>query len=1268
MADVANALNALRPSRSDSGGVITPESPESVILSPNIKEAMDRILPKSASQLLQQGLSFEQRLTQGSQNMPSAEPNTLHCSLSSKPDVTYPVKTVGLFTPASDSPPSLLASDQPADPEPVTHFDKLNGSTKDCSSSKKISKLHISRADLDTITSASDLFDNDNSLDVSSDPEDMTRCFSSVYRDKRKHKKKRKRVKNSPERNDSWEKNNVSEEDKSPADMSQNFVSALGHLETNLKSLTQPLSSRNNDIQETLPVSSFDTKHLNNGCVDKRNYIHDCQNSISMVRPSPENGFNKEFAIGNEEVSNISTSSSKENALSQRKHSGQRLPRPRRLDYNIITYKNKIKKTFLPCFVVLKDCVSVPVQKVSNSCFDLSSSILPLSTRVQHLMYLCSRGSFECKKRQKMGVIIVDDPVYKNIFEENVLPDISDEEFESALSRRSLRKRDKNISYVEPSEDDIIDEYSRKRSRSKVKDAVSDHDSSDTSRENKRKKTQNKTDVESTVEGSTEKPAEQPAGKEKVATPKEIVVFPSTPIVKWPNFFLTKNNVQQQSSSSEKRQKSKSAVMKNNITLPFDWGKVPPVLEMNKNITAVDLSKNPAPASSRISVLPAPKQLGPFPPLPPTSVPVFSIHPSGLPTIATAVSTSVVPSISTVPNALLRPPAHHKPPQYCVMKVDGKDVLLQLVPSGNPVGTTMLLPAGKKILLPDPAVSSMSPPLLSTPLRPAAPVSTQTITVPLTPAAQSNTVQSSSISNLLGLTLVNRGVSFNTTTSLPLAGFPVISFSGVGGFNSPITARPSFTSGMLLTQPSASITTTASLVNLTPSSLVAGVTSSVIKITSSTSCAPTPSLTTMAAPISKTFRHNIAAAVRPGMRAVVPNQTSSLRSIRIFVPGCTTSGTPGRFATLGSVATGSPLTRLSASSDLLPQRKCSADQGLTAEQKAAKRRKLEKKYPLPPGVVIKTEPLEDLPSSPSVSTTGRSLLNPNIQLVSSVSRPGTTVRIIAPSLANALSSRGIIRGNHNIIYRASTDGNHTVLVPTSLGQLTSASITPSSSVIVSTAVTAATTTSASLSSPGNTTVMTSTSTQNSYKQINSSPLVSVSQAAPLIRNPSPAIWSPASSLCSDKSSSETSGIYSSSPPAAPASNLGKPHLPTSGRLLTADSQEEFKTSLQKLKELVKKQEAVGLQGERLEKLRELLLKKEMEYESMKKQFETESNSSSSGMFNNVNAVNDTAVKNHSSYPFSLLLVFFVVFNIMMVLLIWCHLLLYQTDLLWYKRT
>lgn len=172
------------------------------------------------------------------------------------------------------------------------------------------------------------------------------------------------------------------------------------------------------------------------------------------------------------------------------------------------------------------------------------------------------------------------------------------------------------------------------------------------------------------------------------------------------------------------------------------------------------------------------------------------------------------------------------------------------------------------------------------------------------------------------------------------------------------------------------------------------------------------------------------------------------RNLRVYVPGCSVTNTPAHFTMLATMPSSSPLTRLSASSSLLPQRKRVAEDTLTPEQKAEKRRRLEKKYPLPPGVVIKTEPEEATVThvAPAPMQPGmRSLLQTSIQsMFVRPQGPGGMQHVrISPQLASALSTRHAHPGS-NVMIRAGT-GGQTLLVPMSVSAPTlTAGVTASS--------------------------------------------------------------------------------------------------------------------------------------------------------------------------------------------------------------------------------
>ncbi|CAL1531630.1 unnamed protein product [Lymnaea stagnalis] len=1234
MADVANALNAVTPSITDSGNIVPPESPESVLLSPSVKEAVDRILPKSATQLLQQDLPFNGNPLLGSQSskmvalgstVPLIDSELLPCSLPIPPDTIALTTTSasGLLTSASrdTSSISFFSSVVSDGSPPINSSTKFIQGIKNNRSvsvnddlTKKVDKIRISKADLEIISS-SDILQTDaraskqhSSQEPSSnedvDSEDMSRCFSGVLKEKKKRKKSKKKSKPSPDSNSPFLlKNNVNSNEElasinsSPrvdaincdSDSDSSSMAFKGFLSTRNDKIT-----KNNDISLTLETSTDSILGT-----EQRTHVTCSETAKSL----PKEASNGVCAASGEDFSNISTSSSKENLIAQKRHSGQVIPVATRSHYHVIKHKNKIKNTFLPCFVVLSKLDSYGVNKIPFC----QETILPLVLRVKHLSELCNKGSIMCKKNKRKGVIIVEEPLYKNIFEETILLGNSEDEFENVRGKRSLRKRDKHISYVEPSEDDILDDFSRKRSRSKIKTAENNPVAAELQESKKKKKTSESPEV-----------SPKPTSENIINNTKEAVVYPNpatggtvSEIIVYPRSKINNKPSSDLSSSStslplntgvEKKSRDKSSSRKKVSTLP------------------------PLSTSSHISVLPnaSPHSLLQLPQTTCNQFSALSARLQGSLAPATSTGNTLVTGISGSPlRAILAPK-----PQYCVMKVDGKDVLLQLVPT-NSVHQTLLLPGGKKLVMPNSVPSPQQQSnVLGHPHFPNStlPMCTQTISLPITTmtsAAQPNIVSTAAFQNMIGIPIVSRGLD-PSAPNISLSGLPVISASQLANFAASV--RPlSFTSGGLMPQTSfPSLTTTATTVSLFTVSST-GTTSS-IRLTSST----TPALSTlapMAAPNSTTVVRSV--PIRPGLHAVVPNQSASLRSIRIFVPGCTATGTPGRFATLGTVANSSPLTRLSASSDLLPQRKRSADQDLTAEQYAAKRRKLEKKYPLPPGVVIKTEPLDNPPPLPVNHTAARSLLPSNIQLVSSLSRTaGQTIRIISPSLASALSTRSIRGGNPGVIYKtASTGGRQTVLVPNSLGPMSAVNCpTP---VTISSATTITTTSTSLATSSG--TVITSLTTSSISGGMTNVPINSlVSVTAPSAlgtvskENPTPPIWSPALSLSTNTSSltnpSEsgllntalTSEISTASTPVVTGSSIS-PGLSSAQTLVMSSESnkqstevptdaailESTRTGLQTLKAFVEAQESIGLKGERLDKLKEILKKKEEHYKSLK---------------------------------------------------------------------
>ncbi|XP_059166350.1 uncharacterized protein LOC131948700 [Physella acuta] len=1208
MAEVANGLDTLSASK-NLRHILPPESPESDLLSPGVKEGMEDPDPVTRHHHEEHTFGEDPLIEPDLLKKVTALPSD--SSTSSATGVSMLIENIPatvepIPADSNKSPRHLFTLPESTDSPPITPSHQSDTADNDLhrksEESKRVGKLRISKADLEIISSGETIQEEARiSKKISSFDFPCKDYFISdgvtFSKDKKKHKKKKK--KSSSERKNDYLFQNVNSEDEfveSKNSQKDIILSSKGGSQSNLldyqevfHQLMQDASIKhlapgdsqqsssltpqaNPGFDKNLHLLDIPSKQMENGSdnnlhgldipsnqkengSDKNLHVLDVPSNLKENGPLPKIGFNGDSAIAFEDFSNISTSSSKENELTKRKPSGQKLPPTKRSHYNVVSQKNKIKNTFLPCYIVLTKVDKDLTECRGSAPCQLIDSVLPLSTRVNHLLDMCTSGSIICKKSKRKGVIIVEEPMYKNIFEETVLLDEAD--LESFQVKRSLRKRDKHISYVEPSEDDILDEFSRKRSRSKNKDlALSGDDVPEHKKKKKTDQCENKSapgqetnatslafpsldtsapkkypDLESVVDKSFRQD-----GKKVI----EVIVYPKAPI---PNK-KAPENVAQSAGVEKKSAKSKSRRSDPNSHTP------------------------PATSSSHISILPSLTRQAPMP-----ATPLFPPFPGALPPVGSHPVPAGTSQPITVPSPGLQKP------QYCVMKVDGKDVLLQLVPSravntipahsGNPV----LLPGTKKLLMQNPIPLSS---IVSQTARCSAPL--QSLSGPvMAPAAHCN-VTSAAFQPLFGLPLVSRNAtpqSLSLATgqqNISLSSLPVISVSQLAGLTSTTGIRPVVftTSGLMATGPGY----TAS----------APGTTSAVRLTSSLTTALSSTITPMAAPNSTTVVRSV--PIRPNLRAIVPNQaSSSLRSIRIFVPGCTTTGTPGRFATLGSVANSSPLTRLTASSDLLPQRKHSADQDLTAEQRAAKRRKLEKKYPLPPGVVIKTEPVDSVPS-PSLPSGGRSLLPQNI-LVSSV-RPGMQgIRIIAPSLANALSTRP---AGSNIIYKAATGGRQGILVPSSFGQLSTKTLTflATPSVTVSSAVTSTT-----VSTSVATTTITSTTSSSTLSVAPPAEASSASDTDLALEPVTPDNSS--NPRTSDTSLSDEGGALPVS------STISTIPLETCSDAAMID---ELRMGVENMRKFIKTQISLGLKGERLDKLKELLIKKEEYYTSIKKHSET----------------------------------------------------------------
>lgn len=589
-----------------------------------------------------------------------------------------------------------------------------------------------------------------------------------------------------------------------------------------------------------------------------------------------------------------------------------------------------------------------------------------------------------------------------------------------------------------------------------------------------------------------------------------------------------------------------------------------------------------------------------------------------------------------------------KPPQYCVVKMDGKDVLLQIVSSGSiissgGIGTSVpvVVPKGKALLTPSVPLVTGSPHLFPFHHRASTPSSTQTMPVPLTSVvavSQGNAPPTAPLQPLMGIQVINRPIT-TSSQNISVSALPVIQTAQLTSLTSTASVRPVHLSSprqQVSQSPAAGLLTPITV--LSTSNSGASVTS-VASTTRSISALPS-AVTPMPAPNTTT----VVRAVRvptPNLRAIVPNQATSLRSFRIFVPGCSATGMPSRFATLGTIANSSPLTHLAASSVLLPQRKRSSDQEMTPEMRAAKRRRLEKKYPLPPGVVIKTEPLDAPPKPSSMITTvsgSRSLLSQNLHLLSA-SRPGTnfqSIRIIGPSLANSLSGRNI-QGNSNIIYRAtSIGGGQTILLPTSLGQISTRTTTTVTPVSVNSVPSLTTSSLYQTVTGDNRATNVANANDSSVSFSSSRPVSEINPSSPVPQSTEStataalaSVSSNAAELLETETSSASSVVISSSEPVLTTSTIntssvsllssGMESLHNSSTSTVADSlrsvtsspslasakgpcepsaMEIVRNGLEELKKFIEVQVVCGLKGDRLEKLRELLRRKEEQYKDM----------------------------------------------------------------------
>ncbi|CAG5121575.1 unnamed protein product [Candidula unifasciata] len=1104
---------------------------------------------------------------------------------------------------------------------------------------KSAAKARISKADLEIISSC-DAF-NDESLEKSSrrvhsadlsssechsrggsDSEDMRRPFASIAREKKKQKKRKKN-----EDSDSVKSNSSSSE-------------INDKISTSFRSVTEPSLSTVYPSNSNSPLSLTDyicdTKMPEQNAVQEsllykdvikkcaaglKNKDIDSQSWILENGYVGSNSFDKHSEMIAEEISNTLFFSAKENQ--NRRHKPmQQLPKIKSLHFNIVKHKNKITNTFPPCFVVVKKLQMHKFLKYSN-CAD---SILPLSARLKHLSELCDQGLVKCKKKKQDAG---GELIYRNIFEETVLPETTEDEVDSSR-KRNLRKRDKHISYVEPSEDDILDEFSRKR-RSKHKDvAVRSEDESTAENKKKKKHTslsESKTDYSNTATS-------------KAVASKAVTVLLVAP----PQGSSDRNKVLEDTGIGGEISKIKTKPNEKDKEVNREIIVYPPVSSGSKNYyyaragtttpktgnSTLQMKQKPtgamqiSPPSTNITVLPTTTISGAFVhhPNPVSIFPSLSLGiPGSFPTQTIMPGTPLSSQISTAGGI-------KKQPQYCVVKMDGKDVLLQIVSSGG-IGTAVpvVMPKGKALLtssIPSVPLVAGSHFIGQPPVSLSS--STQSMSVPLTSVvtvSQGSVASAASLQPMMGIQVLSRPI---TTSSHNLSGsaLPVIQPAQLTSMTNTTSVRPvNLSSVQQIPQSSTAFNSGVSVASFASARTMSALPAAV---------------TPMAAPNTTTVVRTVRVP-GPNLRAVAPNQSTSLHSFRIFVPGCSATGMPSRFATLGTIANTNPLTHLAASSLLLPQRKHSSDLEMTPEQRTAKRRKLEKKYPLPPGVVIKTEPLDAAPKpSPVITSVSgpRSLLSQNVHLLSSA-RPGTnfqSIRIISPSLANSLAARNL-RGNSNIIYRAaSIGGGQTILLPTSLGQISTRTTTTVTSVSVTSSSSLAT----SFSEPTLVSARKASDNTNTNAAIASDSSVSFSSFRPICENnvPSPvlqsAVFASVSSSAAGLSDTDTtfssSVIVTSSIPLEAANGIntasistptsGAKSLHTSGTSVVAENRslgsspllasakrpcegsslENVRNALEELKKFIQVQEVCGLKGDRLEKLKELLQKKEEQYKDM----------------------------------------------------------------------
>ena len=759
-----------------------------------------------------------------------------------------------------------------------------------------------------------------------------------------------------------------------------------------------------------------------------------------------------------------------------RAKSGIKLPKARKKTYKI--GDPSIKSTFPSCYVVLKQLEELPVSCLKENWIVMETP-LELSTRLKFLKSLCAMEKIKCRKKKKK----------KHFFDVTNCSGQSEEEFLQSHGGKSLRRRNKNISYKEPSEfslpfaeemdeESLIHKKSKKSKQDKelltMTNPVVEEKESDLDIRKKKSKTGKYRGSEESQKNSAKNVVEKKSADG--TTIQEVVCYP------------------------------KSTIQSN---LPFS-NSVP-------FLTSRPLDSNISTLSNSSNLIPIPSSVLPSMNFPGGGLNVQNVR---IP-FSTSVTASPLVNLPQVPLSLA---TQGSKPQYCMMKMDGKDVLVQLMPSAA-APQPVLLPGGKRVM--------MNPPTQVSQPRSIAPAF----------------IRNGSGNRLLPTNSAQSHARFVSSTQLPAGLF--MNPSVVGGNTVPLIGSP----------PIASVTTTSVRVPALggPQSSVATLGHVGAISTSSGSnvrAVPTPVLT----PSTSVRTSTPASNSLPG--------TGNVRNLRVFVPGCSATGTPGHFTTLTTVNSGgSPLTRLSASSQLLPQKRA-ADTVLSADEKAAKRRKLEKKYPLPPGVVIKTESLDvPPPNNPAKTSSGmRSLLQQNIQVFSAPRGPGgsniQSIRLVSPALATALSNRSG-QPVRPVMFRTSNVRGSTLLVPFTVNSSGSSVVTIStaSPLISSNLVTGSAGSSAiTMSTVVSTTSVSSTSTTASSSL------------------PPPRLH--------QEGNSRENGINSSSP-ISTCTSVSSNSIGSREQLLEASQ-----AALDSLKKIVKSQLSLGLKGERLDKLKTLLQQKE----------------------------------------------------------------------------